>query len=502
MIFNFVKGFKYKWNNETRNIRKQITVAIIMVIVGTLLLIFLLNKLLLSRVYMYNKTRVMQDAFTALDKASKSGEVYTDDYYYKIEETSAKYNVAVVIISPNGDMKVATARDYDRIISQMYMLLFDDKVDKLLTFYDGDYTVKRFTDQRNGQEFLLFWGSLSDGNIAILRSTISSMEESANVTNRFLLVVGLIAIFISIFVARSTTKLFTAPLEELTQISRKMAKLDFSKKYTPRDPGNEIDRLGEHMNSMANTLENTIGDLKNANAALQKDLELRDQNEKMRKEFLSNVSHELKTPIAVIQGYAEGLAEGVIEDKESQQYYCEVIVDEAKRMNTMVKQMLALNQIEYGESHVHMEHLFLAEIIKSVVATNHILAEKSEVNLTVEPFEDVQVWADEFFTEQVLTNYITNGIHYAKYEKQVQIRVKDQGKDVRISVFNSGDPIPEESVDRIWEKFYKVDKARTREYGGSGIGLSVVKAVMDSFGKECGVINYDNGVEFWFELDK
>ena len=117
-------------------------------------------------------------------------------------------------------------------------------------------------------------------------------------------------------------------------------------------------------------------------------------------------------------------------------------------------------------------------------------------------FEDIPVWADEFFAEQVLTNYITNGIHYAKYDKQVRIRVIDREKDVRISVFNTGDPIPEESIDRIWEKFYKVDKARTREYGGSGIGLSVVKAVMDSFGKECGVTNYENGVEFWFELDK
>ena len=493
---------KAKWSTETRNIRKQITVAIILVVVGILLLIFLMNKLLLSRIYMYNKFGIMRQAFSTLDSNSVKGDIYTDDYYAKLEEMSAKYNVSIVIMSPKGDMMVTTAKDYDRIISQMYMLLFDENVNGILELNRETYSIKRFRDERNNQEYVVLWGSLSDGNVAILRSTIASMEESADVTNRFLFVVGLIGVVISVLVAALITKRFTTPLEELNQISRRMAKLDFGVKYKPREPGNEIDRLGENFNSMSDTLEKTIGDLKNANVALQKDIEIRDQNEKMRKEFLSNVSHELKTPIAVIQGYAEGLADGIFEDKESQQYYCEVIVDEAKRMNTMVKQMLSLNQLEYGESQVHMEHLNIRDVIMGVVAANNILAEKSEVKLIVDPFSDVQVWADEFFTEQVLTNYITNGIHYAKYDKQVHIKVADQGDDVRISVFNTGDAIPEDSVERIWEKFYKVDKARTREYGGSGIGLSVVKAVMDSFGKQCGIINYQNGVEFWFELDK
>lgn len=499
---NLIDKVRYKWRFETRNIRKQIAATIFLVVFGILMMIFSLNKTLLSRVYMYDKYHVMQEAFQLLDKNSEDGEIYTEDFYTQLETTCAKYNLSIVIMSPNGEMVLATARDYDRIISQMYMLLFDDSVDENLTYNGEKFTIKRFIDSRNSQAYLVLWGSLSDGNVAILRSTIASMEESANVTNRFLLIVGIIGIFMSFVFANKTARILTRPIKELDSISEKMANLDFNAKYEPRNPGNEIDSLGVRMNEMSEKLEHTIHDLKFANAELQKDLELRDRNEKMRKEFLSNVSHELKTPIAVIQGYAEGLAEGVIEDKESQQYYCEVIVDEAKRMNKMVKQMLSLNQIEYGENHLNMEHIDLGALVKGVVSANNILAEKSEVSIIVEPFSDVTVWADEFFTEQVLTNYITNGIHYAKYDKQVRIKVTDRGGDVRVSVFNTGDPIPEESIDRIWEKFYKVDKARTREYGGSGIGLSVVKAVMDSFGKQCGVTNYENGVEFWFELDK
>lgn len=98
-------------------------------------------------------------------------------------------------------------------------------------------------------------------------------------------------------------------------------------------------------------------------------------------------------------------------------------------------------------------------------------------------------------------NYFTNAINYAGDEKIIDVKIRRADGRVRVSVFNTGNPIPEESVAHLWEKFYKVDKARTREYGGSGIGLSIVKAIMESMNQEYGVNNYDNGVEFWFQLD-
>lgn len=98
-------------------------------------------------------------------------------------------------------------------------------------------------------------------------------------------------------------------------------------------------------------------------------------------------------------------------------------------------------------------------------------------------------------------NYFTNAINYARNDKVIDVKMERADGKVRISVFNTGDPIPQESIEHLWEKFYKVDKARTREYGGSGIGLSIVKAIMESMNQEYGVVNYDNGVEFWFQLD-
>ncbi len=120
----------------------------------------------------------------------------------------------------------------------------------------------------------------------------------------------------------------------------------------------------------------------------------------------------------------------------------------------------------------------------------------------MEEYEPIYVWADEYKTEEVFMNYFSNAINYALNEKIIDVKLHKTENKVRISVFNTGNPIPEESLTHLWEKFYKVDKARTREYGGSGIGLSIVKAIMISMNQAYGVRNYDNGVEFWFELEQ
>ena len=257
------------------------------------------------------------------------------------------------------------------------------------------------------------------------------------------------------------------------------------------------------MNALADKLEETISELKTANNELRRDLERREKQEEMRKEFISNVSHELKTPIALIQGYAEGLQENVSDDPESRAFYCEVIVDEADRMNKMVKRLLTLNQLEFGSEQIHMEHFDLRTVLDSVLGATEILFRQKNVTLSYHKSEEpVMVWADEYMIEEVVTNYVSNALNHVKYENKIEIKMEKEGDVVRTSVFNTGDPIPQEEIDKIWIKFYKVDKARTREYGGNGIGLSIVKAIMEAHNQRYGVKNYDNGVEFWFELDR
>ena len=225
----------------------------------------------------------------------------------------------------------------------------------------------------------------------------------------------------------------------------------------------------------------------------------------MRREFLSNITHELKTPIALIQGYAEGLKDNIQDDAGSRDFYCEVIIDEAAKMNTMVKRLLSLNELEFGENNPQFDRFDIMSLLNSVVNSMNMVFKQKEVTPIIHGNASCGVWADEYLIEEVVTNYISNALNHVEVDKMgkksIEICVKECDNKVRISVFNTGKPIPEEDVERIWDKFYKVDKARTREYGGNGIGLSIVKAIMNSLNREFGVKNWDNGVEFWFELD-
>jgi signal transduction histidine kinase len=148
-----------------------------------------------------------------------------------------------------------------------------------------------------------------------------------------------------------------------------------------------------------------------------------------------------------------------------------------------------------------MERFDITQLVKGVISGMKLLIEDKGASITINTDEPVFVWGDEFKIEEVVTNYMSNALNHIDYDKKIDVRILRENGLVRVSVFNTGNPIPEDDIDRIWDKFYKVDKARTREYGGSGIGLSIVKAIMESHNQQCGVKNYEDGVQFWFTLE-
>ena len=209
----------------------------------------------------------------------------------------------------------------------------------------------------------------------------------------------------------------------------------------------------------------------------------------------------MKTPIALIQGYAEGLKEGIFDSPETGEYYCDVIIDEAQKMNEMVKKLLTLNQLESMNDKVNIDKFDVSELINGIVESNKLRAINLGIDIVSEIDHTINVWADEYRIEEVITNYVSNAINHCDGEKKIFVRAREYDDVVRITVKNTGKNIPDEDIERIWEKFYKVDKARTRAYGGNGIGLSIVKAIMELHNKAYGVNNVDDGVEFWLELD-
>ena len=485
------------------SIRAKLTLIILMITTGTVLLCWFINNTFLEDYYFMNKQQVLENAYYEIGNLLESEDMSKEHIGLELEKLGANNNITYIIMQSNKGApqtvyyNVQDPRTMEDILLPYLFGIGESEIIKS----GQNYSLRMATDNRYNTNYLELSGTMTDGAYMLIRTPLESIRESVVISNKFLAYGGLTAVLLSTLAMIFITKRFTRPILELADISEEMSKLNFDVKYKRHDK-DEIGVLGNSMNQLSSKLETTISELKSANNELQKDIAQKIQIDEMRKEFLSNVSHELKTPIALIQGYAEGLLDGINDDdKESRQFYCEVIIDEADKMNKMVKKLLNLNQIEFGNELLTLERFDLNELIHGVLQSVEILAKQNEIQISYDVKESVYVWADEYQIEEVITNYVSNAIHHAAYEKQISIRLEQQKDVVRVCVFNTGDRIPEEDLDKVWIKFYKVDKARTREYGGSGIGLSIVKAIMEAHHRECGVRNCENGVEFWFELD-
>ncbi len=504
----------------------QIMVVICVLAAGAILVCWLLNSIFLEKYYVYQKKADMVESFRVISDASGDSQLESDEFEIVFDNICANGNISCLVLTTEGQVVRSSSADDSQMMQEMVQTILTLNQQEVLQTED-DYQLLSTTDKRLNSEYLVLIGSLENGELVIMRTALESIRESADLSNQLLLIVGLITIAVSMVIGALMARRITKPIVQLTDISKKMVDLNFEAKYVPgawkRDPnlrfgylrrqrhmlsvngddsisGNEIDQLGDHMNRLSETLEQTISELKSANISLQQDIEKKTQIDEMRKEFLSNVSHELKTPLALIQGYAEGLQECINDDAESRDFYCDVIIDEAGKMNRMVKKLLTLNQLEFGNDQVSMERFDITELVTGIANASRILMEKQEMTLEMDLPPAVYVWGDEFKLEEVVTNYLSNAINHCEGEKRIRIFYTQTEDLLRVSVFNTGKPIPEEDINQIWDKFYKVDKARTREYGGSGIGLSIVKAIMDAHGQQCGVINREDGVEFWMEL--
>lgn len=488
-----------------KSIRRQIATIFIALVAVVLLISILINTWFLESFYIHNKQSTLTQIYNQMNSAVSRGNLTSEGVIEKLSELVEVGNISFVIIT-NDNQKLLTATPNEIKTQELYTqlmgyLLNRNQAKGELLKASEHYQIHSARDVIGGGEYLEMWGYLDNGNAFILRSPLESIRESAMLSNRFLIYITVIMACIgSVFVWYFTRRI-TNPILELTMLSERMANLDFEAKY--RSGGqNEIGVLGENFNAMSEKLEQTVSELKNANYELQKDIEKKEKLETMRTEFIGNVSHELKTPIALIQGYAEGLKEGISEDPENRAFYCDVIMDEANKMNQLVKNLLTLNQLEAGEELV-FERFNIVELLKGVIQSNDILIQQKDVDLRFHSDDQVFVWADELRVEQVFRNYFSNALNHVKNENVVDIRIETDAvkEKARVTVFNTGTQIPQEDIEQIWGKFYKVDKARTREYGGHGIGLSIVKAIMESFHQDYGVVNYENGVAFWFELD-
>lgn len=511
------------------SLRLKITLILTVLLAALIFLCWFLNETFLDDYYLSKKTNSISDSFFAVNSLTGTDiNSMSSDTVRKIEKIEASYNVNVYIISESMTFMGRTGLSYiypaetdtndgsvplyrfdrfNRITQTLQKYIFGlrkgdtDKIE-ILASTENKFDIYKYFDSEVDSSYIDLVGLLDNDCMIFIRANYENIQESADMSSRFLAILGAFVIIVGSVIMLFITKSFTKPILKLADISDNMASLDFSKHYEGKRK-DEIGQLGRSINTLSDKLEDTITELKTANIELERDIAHKTEIDEMRKEFLSNVSHELKTPIALIQGYAEGLQENINDgDEESRNFYCDVIIDEAQKMNSMVKKLLSLNEIEFGVDKLSMSHFDIVELTRSVAVSFDILAKSSQAKIIFNDYHPVYVWADENMIEEVISNYISNALNHLDDNRIVDISFKETSDNkIRVSVFNTGSNIPEEALDKLWIKFYKVDKARTREYGGSGIGLSIVKAIMDQHQEKYGVKNHTGGVEFWFELD-
>lgn len=309
-----------------------------------------------------------------------------------------------------------------------------------------------------------------------------------------LIIVFLVIILLSFYYS----KIIVKPLIKMNRVTKKMANFDFSEKL-PVTADDEIGGLSGSINTLSVNLKDRIDRLNVANTKLQQDIERERQLEKTRKEFISGVSHELKTPLSVIRSFAEGIKDGVSKDTT---YYTDVILEETENMNRLIVEMLELAKLESGTYKLDMTTFSIGELIQQVYTKLLFSMEEKHLQVNIDVDSSIFVKANRSRIEQVVVNLLSNAIRYTPDGEKIQVSVIAMEDTVKVEIENTGNPIPEDSLEKIWDRFYRLDASRSRHTGGTGLGLSIVKNILDLHHAEYGVYNTNNSVVFYFNLQK
>ena len=495
----------------------SIRTKLFLVLSGLALFFILLSSLLIG--FGLEKFYISQKQASLIASSSRIAELYTNnpaEISLELERTASTLGAAILIFDPQGTIKY---NSFGRMINDQPPVPVNPpdvqspatsrfrvppnslQLVKNSRAIDDQTVLETQFDQLLKIDFVVLERQLANHDILIIRQPLAPVSESAIVTTQFLAFTGLLTLLAGCGWAFFFARKFAAPIRELNRIALGMARLDFSQKCTV-NRSDELGQLGQSINHLSNHLDTAIAELNKKNRQLLADVAKERALDKMRKTFVSNVSHELKTPLALILGYAEGLKENIAVSEESKDFYCSVIMDEAGKMDALVKDLLNLSQLESGLFQINTTAFNLTALLRDIEKKyQSVLAEKG-ITLKLSVQDPLFIQADVLRAEQVFCNLLNNAIAHAKADRLIRIQAQETGDKIKVGIYNSGFPIPADSLEKIWTSFYKVDEARSREAGGYGLGLSIVRAIQEQHGNGYGVENRPDGVTFWVEFNR
>ena len=483
-----------KFSNLKNKFWFQLFIKIGIVFLVFVVLLTLCNTVFLKSYYEYVNESNLKTAAYDLKKVDINSKDDVVDIITAIEEnygfeTEVYLNNGKTIYSSSGGQLM------DYFLQNNSNLFMNHRPLKALeskTFSDGS-VLERAMDIITENKYLIYRFSINKSFIGELRVQMAQIENSAKIANGFISIIAVVFLFISLLWVFAFSKKISEPISKMNEITGNMAALDFSKKLSVESK-DEIGQLADSINNLSEKLDNTLQDLNDSNAKLKDEIELEHQLDKMRKGFVANVSHELKTPISIIQGYAEGIKADI--NTAAKEKYIDVIIDESKRMNRLVLSVLNLSKYESGQIPLNYSNFNISELIK--VRGERIFGSYPRVFYEIP--KELMVYADVDQIDQVLKSYMENAKSHLSDGGEVKISASNQNGKCVVSVYNSGDVISPEQMPEIWQSFYRGDKSHNRNSGRFGLGLSIVSAIMKMHGENCGVYNLNNGVCFWFTV--
>ncbi len=456
------------------------------------------NGGLFSRFYtMYEKNliRSCADTVSALDLTDRTAAVE------KLRDMEYKHSVSLILYENNIPVYSTLGQSiYQRPELDGFDFLTGSRNEFTVTERDPDRFGGVFYMAQSawGSEFMIYSRTYGERTVEVIINA-AIIDTGAAFAMRFVMAVMLGGLVLMLIVSVWLSMRFTRPITQMSEAARRMTRLDFSSKVEV-DSDDELGELASSLNTLSDSLQGALGELEEKNKRLEGEIEAERRLDEMRKGFVVNVSHELKTPLAIIQGYAEGLTDGVADDKEKAMHYCEVIKDESERMHSLVLRLLELSRYESGFE-LNKEEFDFASSVLNIVDVNFDGIEKKQVALEIDLPERMTVMGDRLMLEQAVQNYLGNALSHVDEGGEVRIYTEPYGEGTRLCVFNSGSQVAQEDMEKIWHSFYRADKSHNRAQGRYGIGLSIVKAVMVAHGKDFGVFNTEDGVVFWLEIE-
>ena len=456
------------------SIRVRMTVIFSLVLIVALAACMLANMFFLERYYIKNKMEALKETYQYLNEASAADAMSGDAFITKLNTICEVDNVSLFVMGSDGHAKLTTVRDSAELQRELYEYVLGAEPDKKTIWEQTDNYTMSLSGGEARRGYLKITGTLDKGELFLIRTAVEPLRESVMLANKFLLEVGIFVLLIGAVAIQFLSRRISEPILELAKLSERMTELDFNVKFSG-GKDEEIVFLGNHMNQLSEKLEKTISELKTANNELQRDIEQKEKRDQMRKEFLSNVSHELKTPIALVQGYAEGLLMQPDAPTEIYREFMGDLSEEIERENKIINDLLDLVKLDKKGANLNIKSQDVNELVERILKRLQPLAAKSNIELVFESFRPVTAEIDEVKIALVITNLVENAIKYNKENGWVHVSLNADHKYFYLKVADSGIGIPKEDTDHIFERFFRVDKSHSREIGGTGLGLSIAR---------------------------